>query len=83
MKVYLKFDLSNPDDLEEYKLIQRVRELDQLMLYVERELFRPARKHGYADEIAVSYLDHTGSIAALLVGRLETLYYREKQELGL
>ena len=78
MKINIILDLSKEEDAHEYELFKRMVNMDRLLTFVEQDIFRPARKHGYPDREIQDLLGENGEE---LIGKLEKAYYEAKCEL--
>jgi hypothetical protein len=86
MKAILEFDLTNPEDREQHTRIFQGQLALDFLFDVEQEVFRPARKHGYPDSPIgrrLNQLIESNPEAGEIIGLLEDLYYRTKEESGL
>ena len=87
MKAFLKFNLEpGHPDRDEYELVMNATKYSLLLEFVEQKLFRPARKHGYSDPEMIDWVQGSAAYndsVTHAIGRLETLYYEKRQELGI
>lgn len=82
MIAILKYNLDKPEDKVDHHLAMQASKLARLLDFVEQEIFRPARKHGYTDTKLQALLDTTEQ-GVELIGKLEKLYYEFKRELDI
>lgn len=79
-KVTLEFDMEDPLSKEAYQECVNAGLYAQLIIAVEEDIFRPARKHGYTGTNA-SELNRLLEIpeVVLAIEALEALYYKQKE----
>jgi hypothetical protein len=77
----LQFDLEDPYAKEEYLKCIHADRMVQLLEYVQEDIFRPARKHGYSNRHK-SELNRLIEIpeVARAIELLEDLYYDAKKD---
>jgi hypothetical protein len=73
--------MDKEEDSHSYDQAMASPKLEQLIEFVEQEIFRPARKHGYPDPQLQALLESPQ--AAELISLLESKYYEAKKELEL
>lgn len=84
MKATLTFNLSEPDEQQAHR--RAVNSLNAYLALHEigEHIFRPARKHGYADQGIQQYLDHENRQLADacedIINRLEKSFYAILEE---
>jgi len=75
MRAILKFDLSDPDDLEEFALVNKARKMQVALYEIAEEVFRPARKHGYPNAKPFMHIDDWSEETQKVVSELSDMFY--------
>ncbi len=66
------------DDPEDDKAVRRLVSADRVYFAlhdIHNDVFRPARKHGYADPGMQALMDKAGDVGVELVGALERMFF--------
>lgn len=75
MKTYLSFNDNSEDDREKLKDMMQATQMKIALHEIGQEVFRPARKHGYADNSELNNLmEKEGVVEA--IGLLEERFYQ-------
>ena len=78
MEVTMKFNL--PEDQDDLELYQKAINYFSALQETASQIFRPARKHGYADENIKRLVNKIGDDAIDLIGLLEDKFYKILEE---
>lgn len=79
MKTYLSFNMNSEEDREKLKTMMQAEAMRAALWEISQEVFRPARKHGYADNPELNNLcEQDGVIEA--IGLLEERFYEILRE---
>lgn len=81
MKASLHFNL--PEDQEEFNAAVSAGSMKILLWEISQEIFRPARKHGYADYRMKKFVDENGELKdeiAEVIGVLEEMFYERVRD---
>jgi hypothetical protein len=82
-KASLSFNLNDPDDVEQFRRAVNANAAHIALWEISQQVFRPARKHGYADALLRTLFDKNPDYAAELIGLLETRFYEIVNQAGL
>ena len=75
----LKFDLSKPEEQEEFARATKATQAYLALFDIANDIFRPARKHGYAEIDLTNLSEKTIKIIAIL----ETKFYEILEDRGI
>lgn len=79
MKTYLSFNNNSQDDREKLKEMLQAANMRRALWEIKEEIFRPARKHGYAYNSELNgLLEKDGVVKA--IGLLEKRFYEILKE---
>lgn len=90
MKAILEFNL--PEEQLEFQMASKASDMYAALWDIAQEVFRPARKHGYANEAVQNLLDKADEIkiehdsaGTELISQLEKMFYEilDKHEIKL
>jgi len=76
MKASLHFNL--PEEQNEFEDAVALGKMKAVLWDISQEIFRPARKHGYADHRMKKFVDENGDLkddVAEAIGVLEEMFY--------
>jgi len=79
MKAILEFDLNEPDDRMHHKMAVDSQDMLIFIWDVEQDVFRPHRKHGYAN-LRLNQLVANHPEVREAISLLEEMYYKLKED---
>jgi hypothetical protein len=79
-KAILEFNL--PEDREEFELASNAGSMHSSLWQISQEVFRPARKHGYADPVLAEIVKQHPEYAEELIMALEQKFFQILEENG-
>ena len=76
MKTYLSFNDQSEDDREKLKDVLQATDMKIALQEIGEEVFRPARKHGYAAHPELNKLLNENDDVGIAIGLLEEMFYQ-------